>query len=454
MNTRSLRVCFAVVGIACASLAHAESVVLQNVRVIDGNGGPPIEHADILIKDDRIAAINTSGQVAVPTGATVVNLSGKTALPSLISDHSHLGLIDGASATGHNVTRANILRQLRQYEAFGVTTVTSLGLNLQPFYDLQPKLHLGSVPGADIFGADRGFGVDMGAPPASMGILNKQVYRPSTAEEARLMVRETARRHPDLIKIWVDDMHGTVPNKMNPVIYKAVIDEAHANHLRVAAHIYYLDDAERLVKAGVDILAHGVRDKPVDTNLIQAMKRRGVWYIPTLGLDETFFVFAEYPPWMQQPFFRHALQPALAMQFDDPAWRAKKLAETKTIAEEKAAFAMNMRNIKTMYAAGVKIGFGTDSGATPLRIAGFAEHRELQLLTDAGLTPLQAIGTATKNAAALLGLEDRGVIEPGKLADLLIVDGDPAKHIADIDRVASVWHRGKQVANSINPFSP
>jgi imidazolonepropionase-like amidohydrolase len=86
-------------------------------------------------------------------------------------------------------------------------------------------------------------------------------------------------------------MHGTVPNKMNPIIYKAVIDEAHANHLRVAAHIYYLDDAARLVNDGIDILAHGVRDKPVDTSLIKAMKARGVWYIPTLGLDETFFCF-------------------------------------------------------------------------------------------------------------------------------------------------------------------
>jgi len=454
VNTHELAVCFVAGAIAFAPVAYPEPIVLQNVRVIDGNGGPPIEHADILINRDRITAVNVSGQVAIPAGATIVNLSGKTALPGLISDHSHLGLVDGASAAGHNVTRENILRQLRQYEAFGVTTVTSLGLNLQPFYDLQPKLHLDALPGADFFGADRGFGVDMGAPPAATGILNQQVYRPSTAEEARLMVRETVPRHPDLLKIWVDDMHGTVPNKMNPVIYKAVIDEAHANHLRVAAHIYYLDDAERLVNDGVDILAHGVRDKPVDTKLIQAMKARGVWYIPTLGLDETFFVFAEHPSWMQQPFFRHALQPALAAQFDDPAWRAKKLADTKTISEEKAAFAMNMQNIKTMYAAGVKIGFGTDSGATPLRIAGFAEHRELQLLTDAGLIPLQAIGTATKNAAELLALDDRGVIEPGKLADLLIVNGDPSKNIADIDRIASVWHHGKQVASSITAFSP
>jgi imidazolonepropionase-like amidohydrolase len=243
MNTHSVAACFVAIGMACGPLAHAESIVLQNVRVIDGNGGAPIAHADIVINGDRITAVNVSGRVAVPSGATVVNLSGKTALPGLISDHSHLGLVDGASANGHNVTPANILRQLRQYQAFGVTTVTSLGLNLQPFYDLQPKLHRGELPGADIFGADRGFGVDMGAPPASMGILNKQVYRPSTADEARLMVRETVPRHPDLLKIWVDDMHGTVPNKMNPVIYKAVIDEAHAHHVRVAAHIYYLDDA-------------------------------------------------------------------------------------------------------------------------------------------------------------------------------------------------------------------
>jgi imidazolonepropionase-like amidohydrolase len=454
MNTRGLAVYFVAFGIACAPPAYAETIVLHNVRVIDGNGGAPVEHADILINGDRITAINAAEHGAKPGGATVVDLSGKTALPGLISDHSHLGLVDGAGATGHNVTPTNILRQLRQYEAFGVTTVTSLGLNLQPFYDLQPKLHRGALPGADMFGADRGFGVDMGAPPAATGILNNQVYRPSTAAEARSMVRKTVPRHPDLLKIWVDDMHGTVPNKMNPVIFKAVIDEAHANHLRVAAHIYYLDDAQRLVDDGVDILAHGVRDQPVDTRLIQAMKAHGVWYIPTLGLDETFFVFAEHPSWTQQPFFLHALQPELAAQFNDPSWRAKKLADTKTISEEKAAFAMNMRNIKTMYMAGVKIGFGTDSGATPLRIAGFAEHRELQLLVDAGLTPLEAIGTATKNAAALLALGDRGVIEPGKLADLLVVDGDPSKRIADVDRIASVWHRGKQVANSIATFVP
>jgi imidazolonepropionase-like amidohydrolase len=115
---------------------------------------------------------------------------------------------------------------------------------------------------------------------------------------------------------------------------------------------------------------------------------------------------------------------------------------------------MNLRNIKILYDAGVHVGFGTDSGATPLRIAGFAEHHELLLLTRAGLTPLQAIATATKNAAALLGLGDRGVIAPGRLADLLVVAGNPAVDIADVDRVVSVWHRGKQVAGPLTSFTP
>lgn len=107
---------------------------------------------------------------------------------------------------------------------------------------------------------------------------------------------------------------------------------------------------------------------------------------------------------------------------------------------------MNEKNVKTLYDAGVQVGFGTDSGATPLRIAGFAEHRELELLVAAGLTPLQAIGTATKDAAALLKLDDRGTVAPGKWADLLVAEGDPSQRISDINRIVSVWRHGKQVA--------
>jgi imidazolonepropionase-like amidohydrolase len=505
MNIRIPALSSAILGLVASVLvpcwakgSHSPPILLRDVRVIDGNGGPPLEHADILITGSKITAIGaapgnppdaqagnhgadqrnpqsashsadqrnapsaghsagqadaqpatqpvTGNAIQPPPNTTIIKLTGKTVLPGLISDHSHLGLVKGTTASGSNITRANILRQLKQYTAYGVTTVTSLGLNLAPFYAVQPQAHSGATRTADLFGADKGFGAPNSAPPASLD--TDDVYRPSTPEEARSQVRETAQRHPDLLKIWVDDMHGRFATKMNPEVYKAVIDEAHANGLRVAAHVYYLDDARQLIGNGVDILAHGVRDKAVDSDFTQAIKGRGAWYVPTLGLDESYYIYAEHPEWLQQPFFRRSLPPALAAQLNDTAWRAKVLADTKTLAAEKQALATNMKNVKTLFDAGVNIGFGTDSGATPLRIAGFAEHRELKLLTDAGLTPLQAIQTATKNSAALLHLDDRGVIAPGKLADLLVVDGDPSKDISAVDNIESVWRRGKKVADA------
>jgi imidazolonepropionase-like amidohydrolase len=458
MHIRILALTVAILALATgARAAHSPPILLHDVRVIDGGGGQPLEHADILIKGSKIVAVDTQTDAKkLPRNTITVNLTGKTVLPGLISNHSHLGITKGITVTGNNVTRANILRQLRQYTAYGVTTVTSLGLNLKPFYDLQPQAHSGATRTADMFGADRGFGTPNGAPPATMGLLDTQVYRPQTPEEARAEVRETAQRHPDLIKIWVDDMHHTVPAKMSPEVYKAIIDEAHVNGIRVASHVYYLEDAKLLVGDGVDILAHGVRDTAVDPDFVKSIKARGAWYVPTLGLDESFYIYAEHPEWLQQPFLRRGLQPSLAAQLSDPAWRAKVLGDTKAVAAQKQSLAINMKNVKTLFDAGVNVGFGTDSGATPLRIAGFAEHRELKLLTDAGLTPLQAIQTATKNAAALLHLDDRGVIAPGKLADLLVVDGDPSKDIAAVDNIESVWRRGRKVADSrwFKPHKP
>jgi imidazolonepropionase-like amidohydrolase len=115
---------------------------------------------------------------------------------------------------------------------------------------------------------------------------------------------------------------------------------------------------------------------------------------------------------------------------------------------------MNERNLKVLYDAGVNIGFGTDSGANALRIPGFAEHRELELMVDAGLTPVEAISLATAKAAALLHLDDRGVLAPGKLADMIVVDGNPAAQITDIHNIEAVWHRGKLVSGHVQDFAP
>jgi imidazolonepropionase-like amidohydrolase len=159
------------------------AIVLSNARVIDGTGGPPIDDATIIIDEGRIQAIGSATVVKQPAGAMIVDCRGKTIIPGLISDHSHVGLVNGSKTVAANYTRDNTLRQLRQYEAYGVTTVTALGLNGPAFYPLREELHTGKAPGADIFGADRGLGVADGAPPVGwLPIGSDQLDRPSTPE--------------------------------------------------------------------------------------------------------------------------------------------------------------------------------------------------------------------------------------------------------------------------------
>jgi imidazolonepropionase-like amidohydrolase len=440
------------VAIGASTAAVAQTTALRGSRLIDGRGGAPIDNATVVIRDGRIVAIGPSAATPVPGDAEVVDYTGKTIIPGLISAHSHVGIFVGLKAAPENYSRDIILRQLKQLEAYGVTTVMALGLNGPLFYELRPELHAGRLPGADLFGADQGVGAVGGQPAAAVvPVGENQVSRPNTVERARDAVRQMAARKTDMVKIWLDSGGGLMP-KMPAEVYSAVIDEAHRNGLRVAAHIYDLDDAKAVVRAGVDVVAHGVRDKPVDPDFIDLMKSRSVWYISTIVLDYTGYIFAEQPSWMQEPFLQRALHPAVRAQFDDPAYRERTLALPAT-AKNKAAVMTNKQNLKALHDAGVQIAFGSDSGVG-LRIPGVAEHLELALMVEAGLTPMQAINNATSNAAALLKLDDRGVLATGKLADLVVLEGDPTADISNSRKIYAVWHRGKKAAGPVETFTP
>ena len=433
--------------------ASSAPTLLRGGKVLVGDGSV-VADADVLVEGDRFAFVGPRGENDAPADAVIVDVSGKTIIPGLIAAHAHIGQVDGLENGSANYTRTNILRQLKQYEAYGVTTLASLGLNAPLFYELREKLHAGELPGADIYGADRGIGVADGAPPAAaVKVGEEQLDRPATPEAARAAVRAAKQRGADLVKIWVDDFRGSLPVKMSPEIYAAVIDEAHAQGLRVASHVYYLEDAKRLAELKVDVLAHAVRDQPVDAELIELLKDNDVIYIPTIGVDESAYVYADRPEWMGSDFFQHSLQPALREQFDSASWREGVLANRK-LADSRQAVVMNQQNASALQRAGIRLGFGADSGANPVRIPGFAEHRELQLLCEAGLTPLEALQTATVNAAAALGLDDRGAIAAGKLADFVILDADPTGDVRNFQSIVSVWHRGKKVSGVVQEFQP
>lgn len=435
---------FALTGIALvAATGAAQTTVLHDVTLIDGNGGAPQHHVSLIIEGERIRAI-TNAKAAPPANAKVVDLAGKTIMPELINCHGHLGLLKGTQTLSANYTRENLDRQLLQYQEYGVGAVQVMGTDHDDAYAWRAESRTGKLPGAAFYTAGRGFGVPNGMPPLAMGM--DQVYRPSTPKEARKDVDELATHQPDVIKMWVDDFYGQY-STMKPEIYTAIIEEAHRHHLRVAAHLFHLTDAQGLVNAGVDAFAHSVRDAEIPDSLIAEMKRRHITYIATLSLDEFATAYADDPQWLNDPFFRNALEPGVFEMITSEKYKAAQKT-SKNVAIEETALPIALKNVKKVYDAGISVALGTDSGATPIRPYGFAEHAELQLLVQAGLTPLQAITVGTRNGAEFLqATHEFGTLQPGLKADFIVLDKDPSQDIRNTKSIVAVWHDGREVSH-------
>jgi imidazolonepropionase-like amidohydrolase len=411
----------------------ADPLIFQNVRLIDGTGKPPVDAAVMVVRDGKIESIGKDADV--PQDGDIIDLQGKMVMPALIAAHSHLGLINGTKAASSNVTEENVLRQLKKFGAYGIGTVVSLGVDGDFIYDLRERRRKDPSAGPAVLTAGLGFGTKDGMPPVAAGF--DKVHRPGTAEEGREQVREMAKHKPDFVKMWIDHLPGENPSLMPDDVRRAVIDEARKNGIKVAAHVHDLADAKTAVREGADILAHSVRDQPVDDELIRMMKEKGTWYIPTLFLDEVSFAYADRPEWSRTDFFKRALEPGVEELIDPAVFKARKGGrETLQTA---------ITNLNRLHQAGVKIGMGTDSGANPFRVQGFAEHRELQLMVSAGMTPLEVIHSATGLNAELTGVsKTTGTLEKGKQADFLILTADPSEDIRNTEAIESVWIAGKK----------
>ena len=376
----------------------AAVTVFEGARLIVGDGSAAIEDAVFVVEGDRITQAGRRADVQIPGGATRVDLSGKTVMPAVVNAHMHLAS-----------TRDERVAQLQHMAYYGAGLVVSLG---QDTGDVPFEMRDEVVPdGARSRTAGRG----ITAPEPGR---SEVPFWITSEEEARAAVQELAEQEVDFVKIWVDERNGQY-TKLSPALYGAVIDEAHRHGLRVTAHIFTLEDAKGLLRAGIDAFAHGVRDRDIDDELVALWSERpNVVLVPNLPNPGVALDLG----WLS------GTVPAAELQEMQEASRDRPAAQE--------SFGIQARNLARLSQEGVRIAFGTD-GSTP-----WALHQEMEDMVRSGMTPAQVIVAATRNSAELMQMTDMGTVAVGKSADFIVLDANPLDEITNTRRIAAVYLRG------------
>jgi imidazolonepropionase-like amidohydrolase len=425
-----------------APATRTDALALTGFTLIDGTGRQPVPNSAMTVENGRISWVGSVADLKVPAGATTVDLAGKYVMPGIINLHGHLGNVVGLEQKAELYTRQTVEHDLKMYASYGVTTMLSLGIDEDLIFDVRAEQRKGRPTMTRVYTAGQGlvykggFGGGITLPGVPTPIIG-------SVSEVDAAVADQAKKGVDFLKFWTDDNYGTV-KRMPFDIADAIISSAHKHGLRAIAHVFYLDDAKHLAASGIDALAHSVRDKLVDQQLIDAMKRNGTWLAaPTLTREVALSSYAAPPPFLNDPFFTRSTTPDVLATLANPEYQKTKAADPN-LRKYRIAEEIEMKNLKTLADAGVRYGFGTDTGV-PGRFQGFFEHLELAQMVEAGLTPMQAIVAATGSAAEFLRAKDLGTVESGKWADLLVLQADPLADIKNSRTIDSVYIAGNKV---------
>ncbi|MDA1185854.1 MAG: amidohydrolase family protein [Acidobacteria bacterium] len=401
------------------------ATVLTGLRIIDGTGGAPVEQGTIVIQDGRIVAAGVLSDDQIPASATTVDLAGKTVMPGIIDAHGHVRAVDDQIPM-----REDLLKRLRVLADYGVTTVVSLG---QLTNDETPEVATLRDEQESIADLDR----------ARIYTSGPSIQGQKSPEEARASVAQRVSMNADRIKFHMGD--GS-PREMSADTYGAIIDEAHKRGLRTYSHIFSVQEANEVLDAGIDVIAHSIRDQDVGQALIDKMKARNVPYIPTLTRDLAVFIYEDTPAFLEDPFFLRgvSLYSEEIPTLTSPEYQ-QGIRESEDAQAIKPALEQANRNLKILSDAGITIAMGTDVGGGDGRWQGYFEHVELAMMVEAGMTPMQVLVAATGAAADVSELDHLGRIQPGKVADLLVLDANPLDDILNTREIHSVWIAGRRI---------
>ena len=379
-----------------------QTLAITGATIFDATGKDAYR-GTVIIRDGRIAEVGPD--VRAPSGAKVVRADGKALLPGFFDVHTHWG---PAGSPGTLPQIASV------YVASGVTTVNDFHQQPEAFEPRRAWLRDVASPHVNFvarLSTPGGHGADWADTNTTKWV--------ATAESARREVLALQPYRPDYIKAFADGWrYGQLPEEtsMNLETLAALADEAHKHGQRVLTHTVTVERGKLAADAGIDVIAHSIQDGVLDADAIARIKKAGTFYAPTLA------IYQLKPDEMG------------AGRKDDAATRLR---------IRKYGYAKE--NVRNLHAAGVTIAVGTDAGIGGAK-HGISTLQEMELLVAAGLSPKAALLAGTSNSALALGLlDDRGTIEKGKRADLVLVDGRPWETIGDVHKVDRVFVDGKLV---------
>jgi imidazolonepropionase-like amidohydrolase/ABC-type multidrug transport system permease subunit len=437
---------------------RSRTALIRDARLFLGDG-TVIDQGSVLIKDGKIAEIYTGpAPDAKLLRADAIEAAGKTLLPGLIDVHVHLGSL-GLPITdpaAYQNPDQNLDRELAAYLFSGVTAVKSAGDQLDMVLKHRATTTSGERLGAELFlvgplfttAGGHGTEYSQFMPESMRASFDEQFVRlPKSAEEARAQVNDLKQRGVDGIKAILEGGGGgTVFNRLDPALLKAISDAANSAKLPIVTHTGNAQDVSDALDAGVNGIEHGAMRDRIPEALFTKMKAMGVTYDPTLTVLEAMQAFvAGKTDLLDRSLVQQVIPRQWFAQAKESLNAPGAQAARKAIGAYPFRLDLAKQNLADAYRVGVILVSGTDAG-NPLVIHGPGVHRELQLWVEAGIPPAAALQGATYNAARLLRADQRiGLIRKGYDASLLLVDGNPLQDISATERISTVFFKGERV---------